>query len=251
MPLFFPYKRCLLFFQRPAAKAVFLLLLLSIPRFILVLQANKTAQYQWVSVIFIVMMLLPWLLLNARERREIGICKVKNGLGLLYGILLGLVCAGLIYYSMLFLFGDGIAHPYRYIARSYAQIPAGALDNDQLMFFLIYSMIGMTFSPLGEELFYRGLVHEYFAKSLGHSYASLLDSSAFAVVHLAHFGIIYTQGSWQWLPWPSLIWMLGLFVTCLAFFRARQMTGAIWGAVVAHAAFNLGMNYFIFFHLLR
>lgn len=250
MPIDVPSKTRFQILQSATAKVWMLLLLISVPRFILVLQANKTGQYQWVSLIFVVMIMLPWLLYNKKGRYEMGIRKPKNGLGLLGAMALGLLCAGLIYYLMLFVFGDGIAHPYRYIARSYAQIPAGVLGDDRFMFFLIYSIISMTFSPLGEEFFYRGLVHEYFAKSLGHNHASRLDSAAFAVVHLAHFGIVYHQGSWRWLLWPSLVWMLALFLTCRAFFWARQKSGAIWGAVVAHAAFNLGMNYFIFYHLL-
>ena len=250
MPLFATIKSWALTIKSDLAKALVLLSLLSVPRFILVLQANMSGQYQWVSVIFIIMMLLPWLLLNRKGRREIGIQKPRNIFGLLVSAVLGLICAVVIYYVMLIIFGDGISHPYRYIARSYSQIPVETLDTDRLMFFLIYSMIGMTFSPLGEELFYRGLVHEYFARRFGHRKASFLDSAAFAVVHLAHFGIIYEQGNWQWLLWPSLAWVLGLFLTCRVFFWARQKSGAIWGAVAAHAAFNLGMNYFIFFHLL-
>ena len=250
MSYFIRKKRWVSVFHSVVIRAVVLLLLLSTPRFILVLQANRTGQYQWVSIFFMIMIILPWLLLKSPARRNMGIRQIRSGFGLLAGVVAGMLCAVLIYYVMLYLFGDGIAHPYRYIARSYQQLPVLELATDRLMFFAIYSLISMTLSPLGEELFYRGLVHEYFARSLGHQRASVLDSVAFALVHLAHFGIVYNQGRWYWLFWPSIIWMLGLFLSCQIFFWARQTSGAIWGAVASHAAFNLGMNYFIFFHLL-
>lgn len=226
-----------------------LLILLSVPRFMLVLQANRSGHYHWVSIIFLIMICLPWVILNDSERRLIGIRKIRNKYWLIMSLFVGLLGAAMIYYLMLVAFGEDTLHPYGYIARSY-QLPQGALVSERMTYFLIYSTISMTLSPLGEELFYRGLVHEYFAVHLGHARASYLDSTAFALVHLAHFGIVFEEGTWHWLPWPSVAWVLGLFLICRLFFWSRQKSGAIWGAVVAHAAFNLGMNYFIFFHLL-
>jgi hypothetical protein len=43
---------------------------------------------------------------------------------------------------------------------------------------------------------------------------------------------------------------VSLFGTCLLFSVARAQSGSILGAMVAHALFNLTMNYFIFYHIL-
>ena len=229
--------------------AIVLLAGFSLIRFLLVLQASQSGNYQYTSFIFIVMLLLPWLLLNRAGRRSIGIREVTDGKGLWAGILLAALSAALIHYVMLVLFGDGMAHPFRYIGNTYQNLPP--LNNDnRLIYFLIYTLISITFSPIGEELFYRGLVHEYLATRLGHTVASYLDSAAFALVHLAHFGIIYGDQIWKWLVWPSVCWVVLLFVSCRIFYKARQWSGSILGAVLAHGAFNLTMNYFIFFHLL-
>ena len=50
----------------------------------------------------------------------------------------------------------------------------------------------MIFSPIGEELFFRGIVHSSFAKSIGNFKASIIDSVAFALTHISHFGTIPT-----------------------------------------------------------
>ena len=52
----------------------------------------------------------------------------------------------------------------------------------------------MTFSPIGEELFYRGIVHGSFTGRFGEQKASFFDSLTFAITHLAHFGIVYVLG---------------------------------------------------------
>ena len=41
----------------------------------------------------------------------------------------------------------------------------------------VSALIAMTFSLIGEELFFRGIVHSSFANSIGNRKASLIDSS--------------------------------------------------------------------------
>lgn len=123
-------------------------------------------------------------------------------------------------------------------------------EDNRLTYFLIYAGISMGFSPIGEEVFYRGFVHECFTRSVGNRNAALVDSAAFALVHLAHFGLVYSGHGWRFLAGPSLLWVMGLFVTCLLFSVARAVSGSIVGAIAAHALFNLTMNYFIFYHIL-
>jgi membrane protease YdiL (CAAX protease family) len=109
----------------------------------------------------------------------------------------------------------------------------------------------MTFSPIGEELFYRGIVHGSFAVNFGEQKASLADSSAFALTHLAHFGIVYISASWHFLFVPALLWVLSMFLASLAFTKCKEKTGSILGAIICHAAFNMAMMYFIFYHIIK
>ena len=138
-----------------------------------------------------------------------------------------------------------------YIAKSYSASGIILTDSNRLTYFLIYSVTGMTFSPIGEELFYRGIVHGSFAGQFGEQKASIFDSLAFAITHLAHFGIVYVLGGWQFLFIPALLWMSGMFLSSRIFFICKEKTGSILGAILSHAAFNLTMMYFIFFHILR
>ena len=226
------------------------LIIFSIPRFLIVLQANATGNYQWVSIVFITMMLTPYLILNRQGRIRIGLRKPKSWSALFATIVLGSASGMIIFLVAQVLYGGGEGNWFAYIARSYNNLPSPLSPDDRMLYFLIYSSVSMTFSPIGEEIFYRGLVHENFAKSLGEPKASLVDSLAFSLVHLAHFGVIYTTEGWKFLIIPGLLWVGLLFFTCLLFSLARKITGSLLGAILSHASFNLAMNYFIFYFLL-
>jgi membrane protease YdiL (CAAX protease family) len=105
----------------------------------------------------------------------------------------------------------------------------------------------MTFSPIGEELFFRGIVHSSFAKSIGEKKASIVNSSAFAVTHISHFGLVFINNQWNFLILPTLIWVLSIFSVSVMFFAFKKYSGSILGAIICHSAFNLGMIYCIFY----
>jgi uncharacterized protein len=110
-------------------------------------------------------------------------------------------------------------------------------------------LTGMTFSPIGEELFFRGIVHSSFAESIGDKKASLVDSAAFAITHISHFGLVYVNYQWNLYLIPMIIWVSSMFLVSLLFFLCKKRSGSLAGAVIAHAGFNAGMIYCIFFLL--
>jgi membrane protease YdiL (CAAX protease family) len=128
-------------------------------------------------------------------------------------------------------------------------IPEGIAGNDKLILFAITAGTGMIFSPIGEELFFRGIVHAAFASSVGENRASLVDSAAFALTHLSHFGLVYADQQWKFLLIPSLLWLTATFLMSRMFFYFKHTSGSILGAILCHAAFNLGMIYCIFYLL--
>ncbi|MCC3157355.1 CPBP family intramembrane metalloprotease [Hymenobacter sp. 15J16-1T3B] len=228
-----------------------LLVAFSLLRFALVMHANVTRSYQVVALIFVAMVLLPFLVLTRAGRQQIGLRWPARWRGVLLGAVLGALSCAVLFYLTTLCFGLGEGNSLAYIAQSYSNLPPVLTEQNRLMYFLIFTGPSMIFSPIGEELFYRGLVHECFASSIGDGKASLADSAAFALVHLAHFGLVYVAGGWQLLPGPALLWAVSLFGACLLFSVACRQSSSVLGAVVAHAAFNLAMNYFIFCHILR
>lgn len=228
---------------------ILLILLFGIPRFIIVLEANISGSYGLVSIIFMLMWITPFILLNKKGRTYIGIRKPQNYKWLLYSFLIGAAFCSFMFVSSQLLFGDSISNSFVYISKSYTLPRGEPTAINKLILFITFSLTGMTFSPIGEEFLYRGVIHGSFVERFGEQKASLFDSLAFSITHLAHFGIIYNLGKWDFLFFPALLWVSGMFILSQLLFRCKQMTGSIWGAVIGHAGYNFGMMYWIFYHI--
>lgn len=226
---------------------VFLILLFGIPRFIIVLHAYVTRSYGTVMFVFLAMWFAPFILLTQAGRKSIGMQRpfswLHTGISLLAG---GMICY-LLFQLFFKLYGHSIDNPFVYIG---GNNPTSALPAEtKTMYFWIAAIPSMLFSPIGEELLYRGIIHGCFVPRFGEAKASMFDSLAFALTHIAHFGIIYTSASWHFTLFPTLLWVLSMFMVSRLFFRCKGYSGSIWGAIGAHAGFNFVMMYGIFYLL--
>ncbi|NAY92901.1 CPBP family intramembrane metalloprotease [Muricauda sp. JGD-17] len=226
-----------------------LILIFGIPRFITVLHASKTGDYRFTSIIFVAMWILPFLLLTKLGRKEIGLKKPTGFIPLLWAFLVGgLVCLG-VWLIGTWLYADTVQNWMVYISQSY-QVPSGpSFEALKFQYFMVFATMGMLFSPIGEEFLYRGLIHRCFSEGLGDNKASLIDSLAFGVTHLAHFGILFIDGKWMFSWVPAFLWVLFMFSASRVFFMMKRKSYSLWGAVICHAGFNLAMTYFIFYYV--
>ncbi len=225
---------------------LFLLLIICIPRFILVLKVNETGNYSIIGLVMLISALVPLVFLNKHGRRQIGIKSTKKIHYLVLALLVGIVLSLLLHYLGQGLYGNSYENWYEYIGKSY-NIPEGISAQDKKVMFIIMAITGMIFSPIGEELFFRGIVHTSFANSLGDTKASIIDSLAFALTHISHFGLVFVNKNWDFYLIPTLIWVVSMFVVSVLFFQMRKHTSSIWGAVLCHSGVNLGMIYCIFY----
>jgi uncharacterized protein len=225
---------------------LFLILIVCIPRFFLVLNANLTGNYNAIGQIMVLSGLAPFLFLNKYGRQKIGITKPNNYKWLLIAFVVGLSGSFILYIIGQTMYGGTYENWYNYIGKSY-KIPTVISPEAKQIRFIIMALIGMTFSPIGEELFFRGIVHSSFERSIGEHKASFVDSSAFALTHISHFGLVFLNKQWQFFTIPAIIWVFGMFLASLLFFLCKKYSRSILGAIICHSAFNLGMIYCIFY----
>ena len=243
-PLRKPWLR---FFNYNWKFGLLLILLFGIPRFILVLQANMEGGYSKVFIIFIIMWFAPLIFLTKQGRKDIGIKRPNKYIHLLYSFLAGIAACILIFILFNSLYGNTLSNAFTYISR--VGSPTTQInDSDRLVYFIIGAIPSMIFSPIGEEFLYRGVIHGSFVEKSGEFKASIYDSLAFALTHLAHFGIIYDGEAWQFLLAPSILWVLSMFLVSQLFFRCKMMSQSIFGAVLSHSGYNLAMMYLIFYY---
>jgi len=227
---------------------LFLLLIVCIPRFILVLKANETGNYSLIGLVMFISALIPFIFLNKHGLKQIGIKKTRKLKILGYALIAGLAFSLLLYFLGIGLYGHSYENWYEYIGKSY-NIPDGISAQGKKAMFVVMAITGMTFSPIGEELFFRGIVHGSFANSIGDKKASIVDSLAFALTHISHFGLVFINNRWDFYLVPALIWVTSMFAVSILFFQVKKRAKSIWGAVLCHSGFNLGMIYCIFYLL--
>lgn len=225
-----------------------LLLAVCIPRFVLVLNANMTANYSLIGLVMFISALVPFVFLSKFGRKQIGLKSTRKIHYLFGALLVGIAFSVALHYLGIAFYGNTFENWYEYIGKSY-NIPEGISASDKRTMFLIMAISGMIFSPVGEELFFRGIVHGSFAKSIGDKKASIVDSLAFALTHVSHFGLVFLNGKWDFYIVPTIIWVVSMFLVSVLFFQMKRLTNSIWGAVLCHSGFNLGMIYCIFYLL--
>jgi uncharacterized protein len=225
---------------------LFLILLVCVPRFVLVLQANASGNYGAIGLIMTASALAPFVFLSKAGRVAIGIKKAQGFKWLLVAFLAGLGASVMLYFLGKVLYDTSYQNWYQYIGKSY-KIPADISAEDKQVMFGIMAITGMIFSPIGEELFFRGIVHKSFENSIGEKKASVIDGFAFALTHISHFGLVFVNEHWAFYPIPTLQWVLSMFLVSLIFYYFRKKTESLLGAIICHAAFNLGMIFCIFY----
>jgi len=116
--------------------------------------------------------------------------------------------------------------------------------------FFITTMPSMIFSPIGEELFFRGMIHETARKNTNEKAAIVTNSLAFALVHIMHYGFVIDGSNVSYLFGAGSVWILLMFALSILFTICRKKSGSIFPAMVAHSSFNLVMCLTTFFILL-
>jgi hypothetical protein len=212
------------------------------------MNANETGNYSLIGLVMVFSAIIPFVFLSKYGRQKIGIKTTKKLNYLVLALIVGIILSVILYFLGQVFYGNSYENWYKYIGKSY-NIPENISTEGRRTMFLIMAFTGMIFSPIGEELFFRGIVHGSFAKTVGNKKASIIDSSAFAFTHISHFGLVFVNNSWDFYVVPTLIWVLGMFIASLVFFEMKKRTDSILGAILCHSGFNLGMIYCIFYLL--
>lgn len=202
--------------------------------------------WRWVMPLgFVSMALLPLLLLNGRARREAGFQRPRGVLMIGVAMVLGAAAAFACYAIGTMLFGAGPDNWFVSIANSYRR----TLDTtgwNAIRLHVFFTLPALLFSPIGEEIFFRGYLQYVLERRFGQGVSTVLECAAFAVIHLCHHGLFLTSAGLGFRPLSGAIWMLLMFGTAFLFAWLRKRTGSLVPAIASHAAFNLVMNLTIF-----
>jgi membrane protease YdiL (CAAX protease family) len=193
------------------------------------------------------MIALPWVLLSPHGRYQIGLKLPDRSARMLTGLAAGAAMACLCFYFGSLLFGNTEEHWFASVARSYSA--PGLNGASLLQLHLTFTIAACLFSPIGEEIFFRGFLQKVAQQRLSPTGATHLQAALFALVHLCHHGIVATAAGLVVLPLSGALWVLLMFGFSWVCACLRRSSDSLLPAMAAHAAFNAVMNSFIFAYL--
>jgi uncharacterized protein len=206
------------------------------------------ASLRWVLPLsFMLMMAMPWLLLSKSGREQIGLQKPTRSCYWL-AMALGALAAAGCFLLGLTLFGTGADNWFTSIANNYR----GTMNTNGFAWWklhLIFTLPALLFSPIGEELFFRGLLQRTLEERLSKPSSTVIECSAFGLIHLCHHGVLATAAGLSFLPLSGAIWATLMFGVAFLFAWLKLRSGSLYTAMASHAAFNLSMNVLIFAYL--
>lgn len=195
---------------------------------------------------FVLMVITPWVLLSKDGRAQIGLKApsrplISYGWALAYGISAATAC----FLLGLALFGTTADNWFVSVAASY-QRAMNTTGFSLPMLHLAFTLPAALFSPIGEEIFFRGLLQRTLEMRLSERASTAWECGAFGVVHLCHHGLFWGSTGLGVHVLSGAIWVGLMAATAWGFAVIRKRSGSVFPAVVAHAAFNVGMNVGIF-----
>lgn len=209
---------------------------------------ESVSNYKPIMLGFILMWFIPIVFLNKTGRNQIGIRKPTNKLWLMLSPLLGILLAFIVFLIGFLVYKNSNDNWFVTIGNAYFSDPK-MLHMSKFTLYIIFTIPAILFSPLGEELFFRGVIHESIKIRWNNKIATIINSALFGLVHFLHHGILNKGGSIQIFWLSGLIWVVLMFLCSNIFTLIRYKTESIWPSVIAHSFFNLTMNFTIFYIL--
>ncbi len=193
---------------------------------------------------------LPFIFYSRPGWKVLGIKKIEKPWWILWGFLLGAGAALLVYFIGWGIFGNTNEHWYISLLDQVISEEDRILMSTAVLFSIV-TFPAIIFSPIGEELFFRGLIHEAFKKSGKIWRGGIINSLAFGLIHVFHYGITYQPSTGlEFQSWTGLLWFFLMVGVSGIFTLCREKSESIFPAMISHAIFNLTMNVTIFIFLL-
>jgi membrane protease YdiL (CAAX protease family) len=204
---------------------------------------------RWVLPLgFVAMALLPFALLDSAARRDAGFALPHAWRAYAIAIVSGGAAAFACFAIGVGLFGASADNWFVSIENGYRR----AMDTtglDLARLHLVFTVPAVVFSPIGEEVFFRGYLQYVLERRFSARASTIAECAAFAVIHLCHHGLFLASTGLGLRPLSGTIWIVLMFGTAYLFAWQRKSTGSLLPPIASHAVFNFVMNLTIFGYL--
>jgi membrane protease YdiL (CAAX protease family) len=194
---------------------------------------------------FTLMALTPFLLLDAAGRRAAGLTWRAPPLMFPVAIVIGGAAAFGCFALGYALFGTGNDNWFVTIGHSYSRM-VDTIGWSTARLHLFFTLPAMIFSPIGEEIFFRGYLQYAFEQRFSARVSTIAECAAFGLVHICHHGLLIASTGLVFRAVSGSLWVGLMFFAAMLFAYLRRKSGSLLPAIAAHATFNLVMNLTIF-----
>jgi uncharacterized protein len=187
----------------------------------------------------VAMWALPFILLTEGGRREIGFS--EQGLTLssvLLSALAGVACATAFFSLGIALYGDS-PNNWCTSIRTYLHLDEMRGIMSPLGLFGLFALPAIFLNPVGEEILFRGFIQQSFARRFNRVIGTVISSVLFGLIYLYVHGIWRDAAGFHLRLGSAAIAVSLMACIGFVFTLCRTVSGSLWPAMIAHAAFNL------------
>jgi membrane protease YdiL (CAAX protease family) len=186
--------------------------------------------------------------LSRDGRTQIGLKRATAPISYLVGIAGGAAAALFCFALGLALYSHSANNWFVSVGQSFHR-SLNTAGMDLLTLELAITIPSCLFSPIGEEIFFRGFLQRAMEQRWSVRASTVFEAALFGLIHLCHHGLYMTAAGLSMHVVSGLLWALLMFCAALMFAWLRRRYDSLLPAMASHAAFNFTMNTAIFLAL--
>ena len=184
---------------------------------------------------------LPFIVLTQKGRRQIGLTAVGTTTGpLLVGAVTGAAC-GLVFFALGTEIYGNSPNNWDVSIRAYLHFDEMRGLMSPVELFALYALPAVFLNPVGEEILFRGFMQDALSAPFNRSLAVAVSSALFGMLYLYLHGIWHDASGFHLRFGSAALAVVLMALLGSAFSLCRALSGSLWAAMVAHAAFSLAV----------
>jgi uncharacterized protein len=186
----------------------------------------------------LVMWLLPAIFLSAAGPQAIGLVRPCRGAGALALCAAIGVVAGLVLFSVSTSLHGSPSDNWIASVRAGMQLDRMRAVMGPAAILAMLAVPALIVTPVGEEILFRGLIHQAFTMRWNWIAGIAVNSLAFGLVHLHVHGLTHDAAGFHLRVVSGGMFVLGGALLSAVFTLCRMRTGSLFAAMAAHAGCN-------------
>jgi membrane protease YdiL (CAAX protease family) len=184
---------------------------------------------------------LPFVFLTADGRRDIGLSEQGTTIGSMLLSAFAGALTGLTFFGLGMMIYGSSPNNWCVSIRNYLHFDEMRGLMSPPAIFALYALPAIFLNPVGDEILFRGFIQQAFTRRVNAGFALLVNSFLFGMMYLSLHGIFHDASGYHLRLGSAALAVCLMMCVGAVFTLCRALSGSLWTAVAAHAAFNLAV----------